>query len=208
MRLLDVSNPSIRSVNLPPSSWPTDAPVLSLVDRNFNTWDRHLETVLGCYGSLADHLVPSYISPDPALFLTSANNWRMNDRTVHSFMSARLDESELDFIWDYRTKPTAVLYAALHKRYTQLGPVSQVARVKEALSLQFSHQTPLADTITQIKRANEAIWAMGPLETDTFLSLLLIHTLSDQFPNLAAAVTSRLADASPSQPYTSMHIIQ
>ena len=133
MCLLDVSNPSIRSVNLPPSSWPTDAPVLSLVDRNFTTWDRHLETVLGCYGSLADHLLPSYISPDPALFLTSANNWQMNNCTVCSFMSACLDESELDFVRDYCTKPTAELYAALHKRHTQLGPISQVARVKEAL---------------------------------------------------------------------------
>ena len=208
LRLLDVSNPSIRSVNLPPSSWPMDAPVLSLVDRNFNTWDRHLETVLGCYGSLADHLAPSYVSPDPALFPTSANNWRMNDRTVRSFMSARLDESEMDFVREYRTKPTAELYAALHKRHTQLGPVSQVARVKEALSLQFSHQTPLADTITLIKRANESIWAMGPLDTDTFLSLLLIRALSDHFPNLAVAITSRLADVSPSQPYSSTHIIQ
>ena len=68
--------------NLPPSSWPTDAPVLSLVDCNFNTWDCHLETVLGCYGSLADHLVPSYTNPDPALFPTSANNWRMNDQVL------------------------------------------------------------------------------------------------------------------------------
>ena len=49
---------------------------------------------------------------------------------------------------------------------------------------------------------------MGPLETDTFLSLLLIRALSDQFPNPAVAVMSGLADASPLQPCTSTHIIQ
>ncbi|KAJ7577826.1 hypothetical protein C8J56DRAFT_969830, partial [Mycena floridula] len=205
---LDKRSPSIKAVTLSPASWPKDCKDLSLRQLNFTTWERHLSNVLGGHGTLYFHIYEAdqWLCPDPADAPMSCLNWHLNDQAVLSFMRGKLAPEE------FKTadkEDTAIgLYRALRTRHQNRGAVAQVRILDEALSIKFGSPSTFGDTTLRLTNLNRDLWENGPIDPDTFLSVLLLRATLANHPALFRDLNDHLVSATTANPYTSDHVAE
>ncbi|KAJ7574228.1 hypothetical protein C8J56DRAFT_979891 [Mycena floridula] len=205
----DRMHPDIRAIQLNSSSWPTSTKNLSLIALNFSVWNRALDNVLSVNGQLRLHLTSpdEYFCPDPALFPTSALNWKTNDQAIIGFIKSKVQAEEYIVTDDEMLDTAYKLYSTLAKRHMDRGAVAQVKMLEEAFMTKFSSRSEhnITSNITKLVDLNKAIWSSGAPTEDLFLCILLLKACQPAFPTLFDSINDSFSSANP---LTSMQIIQ
>ena len=158
------------------------------------------------YGFLALHLDQQYLPLNQLSEPAASCNWWMNDRAVCLFMQSKMLAIELDFVKSANLS-TSSMYDMLKTCHKQCGPMSQLTLISDALSINFKQNVPLDQTVQQIRATNEAIWAMGALSLEVFLSLLLVRALRKNYLILYRDIDNLIAAATKQFPFGSDSII-
>ncbi|KAJ7572786.1 hypothetical protein C8J56DRAFT_904934 [Mycena floridula] len=205
---VDKRNPTIKAVTLSPSSWPKDCKELSLRQLNFTSWERHLSNVLGGHGTLYFHIYEpdQWLCPDPDEAPMSCLNWHLNDQAVISFMRGKMAPEE--FKTADREDTAIGLFRALQSRHQNRGAVAQVRILDEALSIRFRSPSTFSDMIIRLTNLNKDLWANGPIDPDTFLSVLMLRATLVNHPALFRDINDHLTSATKTSPYTSDHVAE
>ncbi|KAJ7588771.1 hypothetical protein C8J56DRAFT_889535 [Mycena floridula] len=204
----DKQSPTIKAVTLSPSSWPKECKELSLCQLNFASWERHLSNVLGRHGTLYFHIYKpdQWQCPDPDVAPMSSLNWHLNNQAVVSFMQGKMAPEEFETA---DREDTAIgLFHALKSRHQNRGAVAQVRILDEALSIRFGNPSMFSDTIIRLMNLNKDLWANGPIDPDTFLSVLLLRATLANHPALFWDINDHLTSATKTSPYTSDNVAE
>ena len=104
-------------------------------------------------------------------------------------------------------KTALFIWTTLQSRHKCQGTVSQIQLIQEVFSVEYSTSVPFSETSECLCILNECIWAMGTPTPETFLVILMVHSLtSTDLHGVQDAVITSLASATTSSLYTAEHI--
>ncbi|THU77772.1 hypothetical protein K435DRAFT_877416 [Dendrothele bispora CBS 962.96] len=111
------------------------------------------------------------------------SNWNANNRSILGFMGLVIDEAEQEIIDGAST--AAAAWKLLVQRHAQEGPIKQVQLIQEALNVGYSTSEKYSTTSSKLTTLNKRIWDMGSLDSELFLCIMMINSMSN-VPELCA----------------------
>ncbi|KAF8486005.1 hypothetical protein DFH94DRAFT_164040 [Russula ochroleuca] len=167
------------------TSWPKDL-TLDHEEYNWQEWYRRTTNLVYRQG-FTPWLDGSLECPDEQHYPEAHWIWQQNDRSLRLFLLTHISSLDLTLV---RNLPNShEIFEALRKRHKSLEPFAQLALLKKALDVTFDFSTtPVSTTIAQLRDLHRRIIAMGELDGDRLLTIILINSLSDQFGHLLPAI--------------------
>ena len=165
-------------------SWPNDL-ILEHEKYNWPEWYRRM-TILVYKQGFSPWLDGSLECPDEQRCPGAYWIWQENECSLRSFLLKHI--SPLDFTLVRNLPSSHEIFEALRKRHERLAPFAQVALLNEALNVKFTPGTPFSETKAQLEELNRRILAMGKLEGDRLLTVLLLRSLGFHFSHLLSTL--------------------
>jgi hypothetical protein len=185
------------------ASWPKDL-VLDLKKCNWEEW-RRLVKPLAYKQGFAPWLDGSFECPDEQQYPDAHWAWQQNDRSLRGFLLGHVSRSDFTLVENLPNGHE--MFETLRKRHEKFGIFGQVSLLREALKVQFDPNTPFDETIAQIQEYHERFVALGELDGDRLLTILLLNALGDRFSHFQSVIqTSSNLPASFSSDYITKRI--
>jgi hypothetical protein len=102
--------------------------------------------------------------PDQSLYPDAHRVWKKNDHIFREFILEHISVDDYQQV--YRLNNCHEIFEELRKRHELLGIYAQAALFKKAFDIQFRYDTPLSETILEIRLIHERTIKMGALTPD------------------------------------------
>src|SRR6266849_661094 len=173
-------------ISLHSVDWPSDL-TLDLGKSNWMEWSRKLSLVALCSG-IDPWLDGSLACPDQPAAPEANYIWKRNDGALRGFIQTHISPSDLHLI---ELLPTShLMFEKLRSLHEQQGPFAQLNLLLKGLQVDFTYDTSLRDTLSELRSFWHRIIAMGPLTDDDIFSILLMNGLSKHFGPLQYSIHS------------------
>jgi hypothetical protein len=166
------------------TSWPADL-TLDLEKSNWQEWKRHMD-IHSLGSGFSFWLDGSLECPDESLYPDTHRVWKKNEQIFREFIFKHISADDYQQV--YRLDKCSEVFEALRKRHELLGIYAQAALFKKALNIQLCYDTPLSETVLEIRLISERIIKMGALTPDRLFALLIVNALGDNFPHLRPTI--------------------
>ena len=80
------------------------------------------------------------------------------------------------------------LYECLRVLHENQGAYAQISLLIKALDIRLSYETPLRDTLSELRSYYQRIIAMGKIKDDNIFAAILLHSMSDDFVHLQQSI--------------------
>ncbi|KAF8869241.1 hypothetical protein BD779DRAFT_1480167 [Infundibulicybe gibba] len=94
---IDTTHPSVPAISILDSTW-ADEPLLSKTQNNWNSWKAQMLDVLILSKGLDSYLNNSARRPDLETEPRAADNYILNDKSVHTYICTKLTKEELSHV--------------------------------------------------------------------------------------------------------------
>ncbi|KAJ7714977.1 hypothetical protein B0H16DRAFT_1477705 [Mycena metata] len=102
--------------------------------------------------------------------------WKDSDAVVRAFITSICTMSERGFF--AKSNTAAEIWASLRARHERCGPIGQIRAMRKFVSCKFSSDpSTFASKLQEMTDLNEAIWAAGTVDPDSFLLAGLLAAL-------------------------------
>jgi len=166
------------------SSWPTEL-ILDLGKANWFEWSRELNLlVLQC--GLKPWLEGTLACPDPSISPDNHFVWTQNDGALRGFILARISWADMGHVEACTSAHD--LFTCLRTLHEKQGTYTKIRMWIKILEIRFNYDTPLQDTLAEIRSYYYRITAMGKITDDDIFTAMLLHSMSDHFVHLQQAV--------------------
>ncbi|THU94136.1 hypothetical protein K435DRAFT_839995 [Dendrothele bispora CBS 962.96] len=177
----DTTRPSVSIITLNTSLFKHDS--LSKDQNHFSSWKRQFIQTLRMNQGADGYLTGRILCPSADTEPRAYSNWNANNGSILGFMGLVIDEAEQEVIDGASTAEAA--WKLLVKRHAQEGPVKQVQLIQEALNVRYSPSEKYSTTSSKLTTLNKRIWDMGSLDSELFLCIIMINSMSN-VPELRA----------------------
>jgi hypothetical protein len=173
-------------VTLNNADWPKDL-ILDLGKANWVQWSLQLSLVALCHG-LDPWLDGSLTCPDETTAPEANFIWKRNDGALRGFMQTRILSADVHLV---QGVPTArLMLDKLRLVHEKQGPFAQLNLLLKGLQTDFTYDTSLRDTLSELRTYYQRIVAMGSLRDDDIFSVLILNALSKHFGPLQYSINS------------------
>ena len=173
-------------VTLNNADWPKDL-ILDLGKANWVQWSLQLSLVALCHG-LDPWLDGSLTCPDEMTAPEANFIWKRNDSALRGFMQTRILSADVHLV---QGVPTArLMLDKLRLVHEKQGPFAQLNLLLKGLQTDFTYDTSLRDTLSELRTYYQRIVAMGSLRDDDIFSVLILNALSKHFGPLQYSINS------------------
>lgn len=172
-------------------AWPDDL-ILDLGKSNWFEWCDEI-TLAALQQGFEPWLDGSLPCPD-ANTATEANFiWKRNDAALRAFIQGRVSPADAHLI---RSLPTACLmFKKLKSRHEQFGAFAQTNLLLKGFQNYFSYETPIHDTLAELRTFYHGITAMGQLKNDVIFAVLLLNAMTKHFGPLQQKIIHTMSSA-------------
>ncbi len=166
------------------SSWPADL-ILDLGKSNWMEWSQKL-TILVMKQGFAFYLDGSLPCPDYSVSPDAYLVWHHNDDVLRGFILERVSLADVHHIDCLST--SHLMFEALRNQHEEQGPYTRVALILKAWEIQFTYETPLRDTLAELRNYHRRIIATGELTEDDIFAAILLRSMNKDFGHLRRSV--------------------
>ncbi|THU78597.1 hypothetical protein K435DRAFT_811417 [Dendrothele bispora CBS 962.96] len=177
----DTTRPSVSIITLNTSLFKHDS--LSKDQNHFSSWKRQFIQTLRMNQGADGYLDGRILCPSAETEPRAYSNWNANNGSILGFMGLVVDDAEQEIIEGAKTAEAA--WNLLVQRHAQEGPVKQVQLIQEALNIRYSSSEKYSTTSSKLTTLNKRIWDMGSLNSELFLCIIMINSMSN-VPELRA----------------------
>ena len=165
-------------------SWPDDL-ILDLGKANWLVWSRSLRLSARQCG-LRPWLDGSIPCPNPSLFPDSHYIWMHNDDALSAFILRHVSPADIDHT--NSCSSAHQLFECLRILHENQGAYAQISLLIKALDVRLSYDTPLRDTLSELRSYYHRIVTMGKIKDDDIFAAILLHSMSGDFLHLQQSV--------------------
>src|SRR5258707_7328529 len=159
--------------------------MLDLASRNWNEWSQKLTLLCLCQGFTA-YLNGTLACPDEATHFDAHHAWCHNDGALQGFILDRVSNADIHII-DNLTNSN-LMFHTLRRHHEKQGVHVQISLLIKAFECQLRYDTPLHDTLAEIRNLHRRIVAMGKLKDDDIFAAILINSMNTQFGHMQQSV--------------------
>src|SRR5258708_7879468 len=177
-RLLPPANPltsptggqslKITNFTLNDVSWPADL-MLDLTSGNWNEWSWKLTLLCLCQG-FTTYLNGTLACLDEATHFDAHHTWCHNDGALQGFILDRVSNADVHII-DNLTNSN-LMFHTLRRHHEKQGAHAQISLLVKAFECQLQYDTPLCDTLAEMRNLHCHIVAMGKLKDDDIFAAI------------------------------------
>src|SRR5258708_9479124 len=149
-------------------SWLADL-MLDLTSGNWNEWSRKLTLLCLCQGFTA-YLNGTLACPDEATHFDAHHAWCHNDGALQGFILDRVSNADVHII-DNLTNSN-LMFHTLRRHHEKQGAHAQISLLVKAFECQLQYDTPLCDTLAEMRNLHCHIVAMGKLKDDDIFAAI------------------------------------
>ena len=143
---------------------------------------------LALANGLAFWLDSSLPCPNATLAPNANFIWLHNDSTLQAFIQTHVSPSNGHLI---KNEPSShCMLVTLKNRYEQQGTFAQINLLLKGLQIDFTYDSPLCDTLSDLRSYYQRISAGGQLKQDDIFSVLILNGLSKHFRPLQQSLNS------------------
>src|SRR5258708_25704382 len=150
------------------ASWPADL-MLDLTSGNWNEWSQKLTLLCLCQGFTA-YLNGTLACPDEATHFDAHHAWCHNDGALQGFILDRVSNADVHII-DNLTNSN-LMFHTLRRHHEKQGAHAQISLLVKAFECQLQYDTPLCDTLAEMRNLHCHIVAMGKLKDDDIFAAI------------------------------------
>jgi hypothetical protein len=166
--------------------WPAEL-ILDLGKANWFEWNRKLKLLVLQHG-LKPWLEGTLPCPDPLVSADAHYIWTHNDDVLSGFILGHISTVDVIHVESCQCTTAHDLFVTLRTLHENHGTHTQISLLMKALEIRFSHDTPLRDTLAEVRGYYRRITAMGKITDDVIFTVILLHSMSGHFTHLQQAV--------------------
>jgi hypothetical protein len=126
--------------------------------------------------------------PDPSTSLDANFIWKRNDAALRAFIQTKVCSSEIHQIKSLST--AFLMIEKLKSVHEKQGAFAQMNLLLKGLTIEFSYDKPIRETLADLRSYYERIAAMGTPTLDEIFSVLLMNAMNKNFGPLQQSINS------------------
>jgi hypothetical protein len=165
------------------ATWPADL-ILVLGKSNWLEWSCQLGLLVLQHG-LTAWLEGTLACPDPLASPDTNNVWTHNDDALRGFIRDHISTADIEHVEFSGCTTAHDLFVTLRTQHENQGPYTQISLLLKVLDIRFVYNTPVRDTLAEIKSYFRRITAMGKIKDEDIFIAIFLHSISDRYGPLA-----------------------